>query len=167
MADTKKTTALDELTTPAVGDVLMIVDISEPLDVDKNKKITTVSLGTILTTLSNLIEVGFATTNNIGDSGAAKTVDWTLGNRQRIRLTGNVDLSLTDPAKACALTLELIGDGTARTPVADFDADCEWATDGEPPGYGDTNNEVVGLLHFNFDPDTTPKYVVAGIGVGV
>ena len=36
----RKTSALAALTTPAAGDYLPIIDISEPLDADKNKRIT-------------------------------------------------------------------------------------------------------------------------------
>ena len=64
---TKKTTALVELTTPAVGDVFMIVDISEALDVDKNKKIAITNIGNMIPTLANLKNVGFAEVYDAGN----------------------------------------------------------------------------------------------------
>jgi hypothetical protein len=40
----KKTTELVELTTPAVGDILYVVDVSEALDDDKSKYMTFTTL---------------------------------------------------------------------------------------------------------------------------
>lgn len=165
---TKPIGNLVELETPAVGDLLAVVDISEAFDADKTKRITTVNLGTILTVIQNLVNTGYSVVFDNGSSGASDTIDWTEGNVQKIKITGNAcDLSYTDPAVACHLTLFLIGDGTLRTNVdADHDADCEWADYGEPDAFGDTNNEVIGILKYIFNPDLTPKYIAAGISVG-
>jgi hypothetical protein len=165
---TTKVTVLSELTTPAVGDLLLVIDISEAMPADQAKKITTSNLGKALDVLSNLKNVSYAGTYANGDSGAAKTIDWaTYGNFQSLRLTGDVSLSFTDPAGSCHLTLILIGDGTARTPDGDFDADAEWAANAEPDEYGSTDGEIVGVMNIVFDPDQTPKYVVSALAVGV
>ena len=53
-----------------------------------------------------------------GDSGAAKTLDWTNGNKQVITLTGSPDctLTLTPPSGPCNLILRLIqGAGGSKT----------------------------------------------------
>lgn len=103
-----------------------------------------------------------------GESGVSKTIDWNNSNKQKIQVTGAAcDLSYTDPPGPCSLTLWLIGDGTLRANIdADHDADCEWADNGEPDAYGSTDDEVIGILFYEFDPSLTPKYVVAGISRG-
>ena len=166
MTTPKKISALVELTTPAVGDLLAVVDISEAFDADKTKKITTVNLGKILTVIQNLISAGYGTVFDNGSITGATTIDWTEGNIQKAKMTGDTTMSYTDPAVACHLTLILLGDGTPRTPTADTDVDCEWADLGEPSGFGDTNNEVVGYLNYIFHPTETPKYTVTGISLG-
>lgn len=113
---TKKVTELVALTTPAVGDVLYIIDISEALDVDKAKKITMTNLGNILPTLLGLKNVGFGEVYNAGNSGAAKTINWaTNGNLQKVVLTDDCTFTFTAPSKPGGQRLILEGDGTARS----------------------------------------------------
>lgn len=117
--------------------------------------------------IHNMKQVDFQDTHDNGNSGASATINWNEGNRQKIRATAaEVDLSYTDPAGPCHLMLYIIGDGTARTIDADHDGDAEWYDDGEPAAWGSADNEVVGALHYDFDPSTTPKYAVAGIPRG-
>lgn len=48
-----------------------------------------------------------------GNSGAADTVDWTVGNKQKSTLTGDCTYTFDpDPIGPCSLTLRLIQDGT-------------------------------------------------------
>lgn len=140
---TKKVTALVELTTPAVGDLFMIVDISEALDVDKNKKIAITNIGNLIPTLANLINVGFASVFDNGNSGAAKTIDWaTNGNLQKVTLTDDCTFTFTAPAKPGHQTLILIGDGTIRTLT--WPATVIWVgLVGEPTWNGDAGNKNI------------------------
>lgn len=114
--------------------------------------------------ITNIKQVDFQDTHANGDSGATPTIDWNEGNRQSIRATAaEVDLSYTDPPGPCHLTLYVLGDGTARLIDADHDTDAEWLENGEPSAWGATDGEVAGVLHYDFDPSLTPKYVCAGI----
>ncbi len=165
---TKKITDLVELTLPAVGDVMVVTDISEPLTVDQSKKISMTNLGKVLPTLTGLLLVGFSTVHDNGESGASKTIDWNNSNRQIIQMTADsCDLTYTDPPQACSLVLTLIGDGTPRANIdADHDADAEWVDDGEASGYGSTDDEIIGIVLLEFNPATTPKYLVSSLGLG-
>ena len=118
--------------------------------------------------LHNIKQVDFQEYHDAGTSGVAKTIDWNEGNKQKLQVTGNAcDLSLTDPAGACALELRLIGDGTLRTNIdADHDADCGWVDGGEVGAYGSVDDEVIGTLFFTFDPSSTPKYLVSSVSKG-
>jgi hypothetical protein len=49
----------------------------------------------------------FATEVNNGNSGAAKTIDWTQGNKQKIVLTANCVLSFGHPFGICTVTLKV------------------------------------------------------------
>lgn len=60
--------------------------------------------------------VSFTERNN-GDSGTAKTINWTLSNKQRIRLTDNATLTFTAPPGACNLLLKIVQDGTGNRSV--------------------------------------------------
>jgi len=121
--------------------------------------------------LHNMKQVDFQDFHDNDTSGTSKTIDWNNGNKQKLQITGNAcDLSYTDPAGACALELRLIGDGTLRTNIdADHDGDCTWADDGEPDAYGSTDDRIIGILFYSFDPNATTaadKYIVSGISVG-
>lgn len=64
MAD-RKISALTELTSPASGDYLPIVDISEPADADKNKRIT---IATLVPSAADAAPQNLAATAAIGTS---------------------------------------------------------------------------------------------------
>lgn len=48
----------------------------------------------------------------IGASGAAKTIDWTQGNKQAVILSADCEFTFTAPAGPCNLVLRLVQDGT-------------------------------------------------------
>jgi len=47
-----------------------------------------------------------------GNSGAADTIDWTKGNKQKSTLTDDVTYTFTAPSGACNLILHIVQDGT-------------------------------------------------------
>lgn len=49
---------------------------------------------------------------NAGDSGTAKTIDWNSGDSQRVRLTGNVTFTLSNPVVGMYYTLRILQDAT-------------------------------------------------------
>lgn len=51
------------------------------------------------------------------NSGAAKTINWTAGNKQKITLTGACAFTFTAPTGPCNLVLRVIANGTAYTPT--------------------------------------------------
>jgi len=60
----------------------------------------------------------FASEIDNGNSGAAKTIDWTAGNKQVITLTGSPDctLTFTAPSGPCNIVLRLVqGAGGSKT----------------------------------------------------
>lgn len=63
---------------------------------------------------------------DLGNSGTAKAVNWTLGNKQKITLTGNCTLTFTPPEGACTLTLLVKQDGTGGRSLT-FPAAVKWS----------------------------------------
>lgn len=112
--------------------------------------------------VENMEQAYYKDCYNHGNQSGAFNIYWGYGNFQKVRMTGDIAPAMAgDPSGPCTLHLYLIGDGTARTPDLDIDADVEWLTDGEPGAYGSTDGEVVGIATFIFDPNLTPKYIVA------
>ena len=67
-----------------------------------------------------------------GNSGPAIVIDWTLGNKQKVTLTGapNCVVSFTAPSGCTTLTLKIVqGAGGGKT--ATWPGTVKWAT---PPG---------------------------------
>ena len=56
--------------------------------------------------------VKFVSEIDNGESGAAKTIDWTAGNKQKLILTDDCVMSLAHPFGVTTVTLKLIQDGT-------------------------------------------------------
>jgi hypothetical protein len=67
----------------------------------------------------------FTETDN-GNSGTADTIDWTLSNKQRSTLTGNVTFTFTAPPGPCSLVLKLIQDATGTRTVT-WPATVHWS----------------------------------------
>ena len=164
--DSDEHDAVDGANSPSSGNVFATMDdLASAIEIVND---TTPELGGDLDAtdkdIHNIKQVDFEDTYPNGDSGASATINWNNGNFQSIRLTAaEVDLSYTDPSGPCSLTLYLLGDGTARVADADHDSDAEWLDNGEPGAWGDTNNEIVGVLLYKFDTILTPKYIVSGI----
>lgn len=66
-----------------------------------------------------------------GNSGAAKTIDWDLGNEHLLTLTDDVALTLSNPEDGGRYVLVLLQDGTGGR-VPSFPASVKWAG-GTPP----------------------------------
>lgn len=61
-----------------------------------------------------------------GNSGAADTIDWTAGNKQKSTLTGNCTFTFSpEPSGPCSLTLKLVQDATGSRTVT-WPADVNW-----------------------------------------
>ncbi len=69
---------------------------------------------------------GFAIVDN-GNSGTSKTIDWTAGNKQKMTLTGNCEVSFTDPASTASLILVLTQDATGSRTVTWSGMTVKWA----------------------------------------
>jgi hypothetical protein len=76
----------------------------------------TIAGGTVVMTDLQINETAYydAEVDN-GNSGTSKTIDWSVGNVQKITWTGNCTLTFIAPPGPCHLTLRGIGDGTGRT----------------------------------------------------
>lgn len=66
-----------------------------------------------------------------GNSGAADTIDWTKGNKQKSTLTGNCTFTFTAPGGACNLVFTLIQDATGSRTVTWPDS-VKWPNDTAP-----------------------------------
>lgn len=61
-----------------------------------------------------------------GNSGAADTIDWTAGNKQKSTLTGNCTFTFSpEPSGPCNLVLKLVQDATGSRTVT-WPADVKW-----------------------------------------
>lgn len=70
--------------------------------------------------------ISFDAETDNGNSGAADTVDWRLGNKQKSTLTDNCTFTFTAPAGPCNLILKLIQDGTGSRTVT-WPATVKWS----------------------------------------
>tara|TARA_Y100000310_G_scaffold343900_2_gene453801 strand:+ start:3364 stop:4365 length:1002 start_codon:yes stop_codon:yes gene_type:complete len=93
-------------------------------------------------------EAHFGTEVDNGNSGAADTIDWTAGNKQKSTLTDNVTYTFTNPSGACNLILKVIQDAGGTNTVT-WDADVQWAG-GTAPTITATGN-AVDIVAFYFD----------------
>jgi len=83
-----------------------------------------------------------------GSSGSAKTVNWKLGNKQKITLTADCTFTFTAPSGACNLILRLIQDTTAGWD-ATWPAAVIWL--GDEPTWADGGNSKSIIAAFYFD----------------
>src|SRR3990167_2388356 len=94
-----------------------------------------------------------------GNSGAADTIDWTVGNKQKSTLTDNATFTFTAPPGPCNIILKLVQDATgSRNPV--WPATVKWSGGAEPTW--STAASAVDIASFYFDG--TNYYGQAGIG---
>lgn len=83
-----------------------------------------------------------------GNSGASKTLDFTVGNKQKITLTDNCTFTFTAPGGPCNLILKLVQDGTgSRNPT--WPATVKWAGGAEPTW--STAADAVDIVSFYYD----------------
>jgi hypothetical protein len=93
-------------------------------------------------------EAHFGVEDDNGNSGAAKTIDWGNGNKQKITLTDNCDLTFTNPSGSSNLILKVIQDGTGSRTVT-WDADVLWPS-GTAPTLT-TDADAIDIIAFYFD----------------
>ncbi len=83
------------------------------------------------TAFGNVVEFGTTAVFDIvydnGNSGTSKTIDWNLGNKQKITTTGSCTLTFTAPAGPCSLQLEIIHENSATAYVYTYPATVKWA----------------------------------------
>jgi hypothetical protein len=83
-----------------------------------------------------------------GNSGAADTIDWSVGNKQKSTLTGNCTFTFSpEPSGPCDLTLRLIQDATGGRTVT-WPADVKWQ--GSAPTINSAADAVT-VIHFYYD----------------
>lgn len=83
-----------------------------------------------------------------GNSGTADTIDWTVGNKQRTTITGNVTFTFTAPTGPCNLMLKIVMDGTGGYTLT-WPATVKWKS-GTQPTWGTAPN-AVNIASFYFD----------------
>jgi len=93
-----------------------------------------------------------------GDSGAAKTINWKLGNKQKITLNDNCTFTFTNPSGACNLILKVIQDATGSRTVT-FPASVKWAGGTAPTLSTGINDIDIVALYF----DGTNYYCMASL----
>jgi len=79
-----------------------------------------------------------------GNSGSAKTIDWTNGNKQKLTVTENTTLTFTDPSGPCNLILKLVNGGAY---TITWPGEVKW-TGGTEPSWTSSGTDVVA---FYFD----------------
>ena len=93
--------------------------------------------------------VYFASEVDNGDSGAADTIDWTAGNKQKSTLTGNCTFTFSpEPSGPSNLTLKLKQDDTGSRTVT-WPGDVKWAG-GAAPTLSTGANDV-DIISFYYD----------------
>lgn len=83
-----------------------------------------------------------------GDSGAAKTIDWGEGNKQKIRLTDDCVISLQHPFGVATVTLKVQQDDTGSR-LATWPPSVKW-TSGTAPTLS-TGVDAIDIVVFYFD----------------
>ena len=100
-------------------------------------------------TLKMAKEAVFEQEYDNGNSGANKTIDWRLGNKQKLTLTANCTLTFTNPSGCTGgLTLRIVQGGAGSYTVA-WPSNTRW-----PEGQAPTLTSGVGrvdIVGFYFD----------------
>jgi len=78
-----------------------------------------------------------------GNSGSAKTIDWTNGNKQKLTITENTTLTFTDPSGPCNLILKLVNGGAY---TITWPGEVKWA-DGSEPSWTSSGTDIVALYY--------------------
>ena len=111
--DIIKISSLAGLSLPAAGDLLLIIDVSEAVDVDKTKSITFANIGTYVN-LAVEVEKSAAHTFGLTDAGKI------------ISLTGSTGYAFTIPANASVefpigTNIAMVKDGTGNITITPAD----------------------------------------------
>lgn len=101
--------------------------------------------------------VTFSAELDNGSSGAAKTIDWTAAQKQKLTLTAGTTLTFTAPLGATNVMLKIVQDATARTVT--WPASVKWANGATPDL---TTINATYLVAFYFDG--TDYFGVGGPG---
>lgn len=64
--------------------------------------------------LTSLTQINFSSEFDNSNSGTAKTIDWTAGNRQKIVMNNACTLSFINPSGPCNLSLRLVQDASGN-----------------------------------------------------
>ena len=99
----------------------------------------------------------YATETDNGNSGAADTIDWGAGNRQKSTLTDNVTYTFTAPSGPCHLTLRMIQDAGGTNTVT-FPATVKWSGGTEPTWDTTGNRENYAFFYYN-----STNYIGSGV----
>jgi len=131
------------------GSVVITGSVDIQGDLDMNEK-----------DIQNIETAWFKEEHDNGNSGAAKTIDWNNGQKQKVTLTDDATLTLTDPGGPCNLILKLVQDGTgSRSPSWSVSGSIYWP-DGTEPTWSTGAGEV-DIISFYFDG--TDYYGQAGL----
>lgn len=85
-----------------------------------------------------------------GNSGAAKTIDWSAGSKQRITMTANCTFTFTNPpGPTSGLFLKVIQDGTGGRTIT-WPASVRWGN-GTPPNVQSGGSNATHVLGLYFD----------------
>ena len=98
------------------------------------------------------------TLNDEGNSSTAVTIDWTLGNKALVTMTGNATLTFTAPTSACNVVLKIVQDATGSRTIT-WPAAVKWPS-GTAPTLT-TTASAVDVVSFFFDG--TNYYGAAGL----
>jgi len=98
---------------------------------------------------------GFAIVDN-GNSGTSKTIDWTAGNKQKMTLTGNCEVSFTDPSGSAPLELRLIQDTTGGRTVTWSGMTIKW--EGGIAATLTAASNAIDIVEFTYDSGEDTYY---------
>jgi len=83
-----------------------------------------------------------------GNSGAADTINWTAGNKQKSTLTDDCTFTFVEPSGACNLILKLVQDATGSRTVT-WPGDVYWPAGTAPTLTTDADG--VDIIAFYYD----------------
>jgi len=93
---------------------------------------------------------------NIGNSGTSKTIDWTAGNKQKMTLTGDCEVSFTDPSGSAPLELRLIQDTTGGRTVTWSGMTLKW--EGGIAATLTAASNAIDIVEFTYDSGEDTYY---------
>lgn len=147
-------TATLEISTNAAQDLFKVLDSgSGDVSAFTIRSDGNVGVGTILPRGALEINntVVFSTIYDNGNSGTTKTIDWTLGNNQKVTMTGNCTFTFNPaPGSVTRILLQLIQDGTGSRTVTAWPATVKWPS-GSPPTLTTTATTGIDIVSCFYD----------------